>query len=308
MLRRQPWTASGKPRCEVGPATSNATRHSDLKMIFPAPANARPSRAAASPARGLLVFLVSWAVGLGFEVSADQPTPGLTAFYRSATTNPVSPFHAEPRANSAAAFHAVVARDWLPGLVPVFAVEKNGFTELRRLPGKGQENFAEPLFFGLPTEGDTNSTQLAGRWEAAATRDDGSKVRVALELAVEGERVAARFDQNTDYRFAFIESGAAQTNRLTLEVRYIQDTYQLLLSAKSGHWTGRWRRTDDTEGGALEFTRGLAPFAAPPAAVPLALHECRRPGTEQRLYLLAHEAVPPGWERLAQPLCRVWRP
>lgn len=276
-------------------------------MIFPVPPNAH-SRLAGWFALRALVLMAGWAVGSDLPVRADGSVPELTAFFRPATTNGVSPFHAAPTTGSIAVFRAVATRDWLPGLVPVFTVEKNGLTELRRLPGKGQENFAEPLFFALPAEGDTNAIQLAGRWESAATRSDGSKVHVALELAVDGERVAARFDQNTDYRFAFIESGSAQTNRLTLEVRYIQDTYQLLLSAKSGRWSGRWRRTDDTEGGALELTRNLAPFAAPPTAVPVALHECRRPGTERRLYLLAHEAVPAGWERLAQPICRVWRP
>ena len=35
---------------------------------------------------------------------------------------------------SALAFHAVVTNQWLPGLVPIFAVERAGGTELRRLP------------------------------------------------------------------------------------------------------------------------------------------------------------------------------
>jgi hypothetical protein len=193
-------------------------------------------------------------------------------------------------------------------LVPVFAVEKTGFTELRRLPGRGQENFSEPLFFGLPAEGETNALRLAGHWAAAATRADGATHRLALELAVDGERVAARFDQNTDYRFAFVESGWVQARQLTLEVRYLSDTYQLRLTDTATGWTGRWQRTDETEGGALELTR-RPNFSAPPTAQPVALYECHQPGeARSRRYLRADEPVPPGWERRPTPLVRVWQP
>ncbi len=255
----------------------------------------------------LALFVLWCGSGAVSQVQGEDRPPPLSPFYRTAS-NAVASFTTNPNAVSTAAFRAVVSREWLPGLVPLFSVEKGGFNELRRLPGRGQENFSEPLFFALPAAGETNSARTAGRWEAAATRADGSKHRLALELAVDGNRVAARFDQNTDYRFAFIESGLVRTNRLTLEVRYINDSYQLLLDDGAGRWNGRWRRTDDTEVGSLELTRALGEFVAPAGAKPVALHECRREGEPHRLYLRADEPVPPGWKRNAEALCQVWVP
>lgn len=254
----------------------------------------------------LPLFVLWCGSGAVSQVQGEDRPPPLSPFYLTASTA-VASFTTNPNAVSTAAFRAVVSREWPPGLVPVFAVEKNGVTELRRLPARGQENFSAPLFFALPAEGETNSG-IAGRWEAAATRTDGSKHRLALELAVDGERVAGRFDQNTDYRFAFIESGLVRTNRLTLEVRYINDSYQLLLDAGAGRRKGRWRRTDDTEAGSLELTRGQGDFIVPAGAKPVAFHECRREGEPRRLYLRSDEPVPPGWRRNAEALCQVWLP
>ena len=250
-----------------------------------------------------------WALLLVWDVrpaAAAEPPAGLVPLHRTPTAEGRPPFVVGSPAGSAVAFHAVDAGDWRPGLVPLFIVEKEGRQELRRLPGRGQENFSEPLFFALPPEDEPEATRIAGRWELAATRDDGSKVRAALELACEGERVVGRFDPLTDYRFASITAGSLRTNRLELRVEHVADAYVLVADWRDGRWLGRWRRADDTEGGELELWRRLSPAVLPVGLGSVALHEIRRSDDQQPRYLLASEPLPPGWVRAVRPLCRVW--
>jgi hypothetical protein len=85
-------------------------------------------------------------------------------------------------------FLAVCTNDWLPGLVPIFAVEKTNRFELRRRPQRGHENSSEPLFFALPPEDEPNATCIAGRWQCDAVRGDNSKAFLAWELTLDGDR------------------------------------------------------------------------------------------------------------------------
>src|SRR4051794_5140285 len=48
---------------------------------------------------------------------------------------------------STVAFQAICTNEWLPGLVPVFAVQTEERFELRRRPVRGQEGSSEPMFF-----------------------------------------------------------------------------------------------------------------------------------------------------------------
>ena len=52
--------------------------------------------------------------------------------------------------NTVVAFRAVTGKTAPSGLVPIFAVETHGRIELRRIPGKGQESFSDPVFFAWP--------------------------------------------------------------------------------------------------------------------------------------------------------------
>lgn len=52
--------------------------------------------------------------------------------------------------NTVVAFRAVTGKTAPSGLVPLFAVETQGRIELRRIPGKGQESFSDPVFFAWP--------------------------------------------------------------------------------------------------------------------------------------------------------------
>jgi hypothetical protein len=260
-----------------------------------------------SPQRLLWLAGVGWLfVTLLRTVSpAAEPGVELVPFVRGETNG--IPFVPRKSSDLPAVFSAVVDREWHPGLLPVFAVEKSGGWELRRRPGTGQENFLEPLFFGLPPEHEPEAAEVSGRWEVSATRADGSVLRLALELAAEGEAVSGRFDQNTDYRFAQLTGGSVRTNRLELAVKYINDDYRLIAQRRGDRWAGRWQRADDSEGGALELFRGLPPAALPAHGRLVALHEYRRQGSGARLYLLAGEPVPAGWIAEPRPLVRVWR-
>lgn len=206
------------------------------------------------------------------------------------------------------AFRAVVTNVWLPGLVPVFGIERPNDFELRRRPPPDQEPFLEPLFFALPPEDDLESTRLAGYWECRAIRGDGSRAWLGWELAVEGEEVAGRFDQNTEYRFGLITGGTFREGRLVLHAAYNADRYLLNGVCEEGRLRGHWRHVADTERGTWEASRAAADLRLPPAAEAVPLYEWRRRPDGARRYAFADEPMEPAWERTARPLCRVWRP
>jgi hypothetical protein len=193
-------------------------------------------------------------------------------------------------------------------LVPIFAVETQGRVELRRIPGKGQESFSDPVFFAWPPRRESEAGKVSGRWEALAIRQDRSRHRFALELAVDGERVAARFDPDTDYRFAHLTDGRLRHGRLELQVAYLNDHYRLSAERRKDRWVGSWRLEDDSASGPLELWREASATQAPPRREVIALHECRKAGSPERIYRRADEALPPGWQRVFPPLCEVWKP
>jgi hypothetical protein len=194
------------------------------------------------------------------------------------------------------------------GLVPLFTVETQGRTELRRLPARGQESFSDPVFFAWPPRSESEAGQVAGRWEALAIREDRSRHRFALELAVAADRVSARFDPDTDYRFAHLTEGRWHNRRLDLRVEYLNDRYRLSVARRKDRWMGTWRLDDDSASGPLELWRETPATTAPPRRDMVALHECRTANTPERIYRLADDPLPPGWSRVSPPLCEVWRP
>ena len=210
--------------------------------------------------------------------------------------------------NTLVAFRAVTGKAAPSGLVPIFAVETLGRIELRRIPGKGQESFSDPVFFAWPPRRESEAGRVSGRWEALAIREDRSRHRFALELAVEGERVAARFDPDTDYRFAHLTDGRLQHGRLELQVAYLNDHYRLSAERRKDRWVGSWRLEDDSASGPLELWREASATQVPPRRGTVALHECRKAGSPERIYRLADEPLPPGWQRVSPPLCEVWKP
>ena len=210
--------------------------------------------------------------------------------------------------NTVVAFRAVTGKTAPSGLVPIFAVETHGRIELRRIPGKGQESFSDPVFFAWPPRRESEAGNVSGRWEALAIREDRSRHRFALELAVDGQRVSARFDPDTDYRFAHLTEGRLERGRLDLQVAYLNDHYRLLVERRKDRWFGSWKLEDDSASGPLELWREAPSTKTPPRRGVIALHECRKAGSPERIYRLADDPLPPGWQRVSPPLCEVWRP
>ncbi|GEM_PF-2038775 len=220
----------------------------------------------------------------------------------SLAVDPDSP--TQPGTGLPPAFHAVVQREWPPGLLPLFPVEKLGRFELRRLPPKGRENFTDPLFFVLPRTDETNASRIAGRWSILSTNRENHRHRLAMDLAVDGEQVAGRLDQDTDYRFAYVTEGSLRTNRLTLTIEYISDRYELTADLHDQKLVGTWRRTDGTDQGTWEATRPQS-GAPPPTRNALPLHQWRSPDGRTR-YLPVDTLEAGGWQRMDPPLGRVW--
>ena len=191
----------------------------------------------------------------GTSFGADIALRGLSPIYQLSSSNGVKNLAGRgeigkpwPPAQNPA-FYAVCTNQWPFGLIPIFAVEKTNRLELRRRWARGQENFSEPLFFALPPGDEPDALRISGRWDCRATRDGASKAYLTWELAIEGEKVSGRFDQNTEYRFAFIPGGNFRSSLFDLRVEYNNEAYIL-----TGRWAarklkGEWHRTNDSEGG-----------------------------------------------------------
>lgn len=238
------------------------------------------------------------------SVSAAEPAP-LQPISLVITKSKDGRFTGIKPGTNGVSFLAVVSKEWPAGLVPVYVVEKNGGMELRRTPAKGTEGFSEPVFFALPTADEPESAAISGRWEVRATRGDGSKPFVSFEIsAVRGE-VIGRFDQNTDYRFAYITGGSFKTNRLTLAVEYIRDHFEMTAELRDGRLRGRWRNLDDSEGGTWEATR--AHLSSSPAGLKVVdLIEWRN-AREERRWSVEDQSEDGVWKRSDSALCRVWK-
>jgi hypothetical protein len=204
------------------------------------------------------------------------------------------------------AFVAVCTNNWPAGLVPIFAVEKTNRIELRRRPALGQENSSEPLFYALPPTDEPEAAKLAGRWDCLGIRGTGTKEFFGWDLAIEGEKVAGRFDQFTDFRFGRIAGGTFRSNQLELRIEYLMDAYVVKGTWRDGKLKGDWTRVDESENGTWEATRPPAMF--PTSTDLVTLYEWRRPTDDARRYFIEGEKPVGDWQRAARPLCRVWKP
>jgi hypothetical protein len=149
-------------------------------------------------------------------------------------------------------------------------------------------------------------TNIAGHWDCIATDSHGSKHYFAWELTADQERLAGRFDQNIDYRFAFITEGSFRSNRVTMTVDYINQRFLLRGEARDRKFTGSWRRADDGDHGNFEAVRTSPPPVLPNLEQAVPLYEWVRPADNARRYSIEPEITEPGWERAARPLGRVW--
>ena len=242
--------------------------------------------------------------------AAEKPAVRLSPIYRIQTKAGQDQLVTQLPAGSVSAtqqpaFFAVCVNQWPAGLVPLFVLEKDDRIELRRRPPRGQENFTEPLFFAFPCEDEPIAAKIAGTWDCLAIREDRSKAYVVWELGVADEKIFGRFDQNTDYRFAFITGGSLRTNRFDLRVEYVKDGYLLTGKWRSNKLSGEWRREDSSERGTWQATRTSARLPSTTGLV--ALYEWRRAADGVCRYALQGKTIDSAWNRSARPLCRVWR-
>ena len=136
-------------------------------------------------------------------------------------------------------------------------------------------------------------------------RVNGSLEYPAWELAIEADQVSGRFDQNTQYRFAYLTGGTFRSNRIELRAEYLDAVYLLTGDWRDGKLQGQWRRDDDSERGTWEASRAKVQPPASKAIVPL--YEWRRVADDAPRYPLEGAPMEPGWKRAPRPLCRVWR-
>ncbi len=197
---------------------------------------------------------------------------------------------------------------WPAGLVPIYAVKAGPRFELRRLPPPGEMDQAEPMFFALPTDPADAATVVGGTWNCLATHPDGQRKRVSLDIVAAGTQVVARFDPNSDYRFASITSASFRSNQLQLAVAYVNNRYQIEGRLNDGVLVGNWKQLDTDDGGTWEGRRSTAEVEhkGQPAAAFLFEYERQRDGA--RYYTLDAKWTEAGWRRRETPLCRVWLP
>lgn len=204
-------------------------------------------------------------------------------------------------------WQAAVAASWLPGWLPVFAVERRGMTELRRRPPRGQENFTEPLFFALPAATETGASDLAGPWHVRATNSNGSTHHLGWELTVEAGEVSGRFDPDSEYRFAFITDGTWRSNRLELRVENVSEKYEVNGELRDGRLAGSWRHLDGEPAGTWSAERPAVPPPPGDPALLIDLWAWTRPDHATPFYGSKPPDGTNGWKRSEQPLGRVWR-
>jgi hypothetical protein len=142
-----------------------------------------------------------------------------------------------------------------------------------------------------------------------ATNLAGGRHFPTLELTCDNGEISGRFDPNTEYRFAFIRGGAFRSDRLRLEIDYINDHYTLEGTLERGRLRGSWRLLGGEEHGTWEATRSTddPPITRLPTGT-IPLYEWRRAGEPAPRYTTGQAPGPPGWTRLPDPLCRVWPP
>lgn len=205
-------------------------------------------------------------------------------------------------------FRAVRPDGWFQGLVPLYAVDVGSRVELRRLPGRGQENLSDPFVFILPhREESPAALRIAGRWEVAALRSDKSPANFAWELATDGNgRVAGRFEQLTDYRFAHVLPGNFTDGKLTVEVEYLNQRFSVAGTESNGTLQGNWRESEGADSGAWRATRSGVPLPSGIERGTLPLWEWIRPSDGAHVYGIGAAPGGEGWIRTPRPLGDVW--
>lgn len=193
------------------------------------------------------------------------------------------------------------------GLVPIYALGRGMEFRLSPRPREGEEAWALPLFYALAPEQNPDALPLDGAWRCVGDMPSGTKHDYGWELRTEGTRVAGRFDPDSVFRVANIEGGTFRDQDLELQITHAGARYAVKGRVRDGKMDGTWKRLDEDESGTWSGTAvDRHPRPAPNASVAPLFEYLHKP-TGRRTYRIDADWKEPGWQRSAQPLCRVLR-
>lgn len=159
--------------------------------------------------------------------------------------------HEQKLTSATPIFYAIKSLKWPNGLIPIYQTldKKTKKWKITRRLTHGKENFTDPLFFALPPIPDSETGKLSGRWACEAIHRDGSIDFLHWEMGIDGETVFGRFDQDTDYRFAWLTGGHFKSPIIQIKAEYIDAKYELEGSLESTTFKGTWKQTENADGG-----------------------------------------------------------
>lgn len=202
-------------------------------------------------------------------------------------------------------FYAIQSSKWPNGFIPIYQTQDKKTKEwkLSRRLSHGKENFTDPLFFALPPN--LKEGMVSGRWSCEAKHRDGSVDFLHWEMGQEGETIFGRFDQDTDYRFAWFIGGTILDNKLRFKAEYIDATYELegSLSTHMIRMEGTWKHTEDSDGGTWT--------AEPAFAIELAHSHWKRVNLYQEISPTTGKqilSIDSPFSDMSRILCQVWLP
>lgn len=201
-------------------------------------------------------------------------------------------------------FFAVKSRTWPNGLIPIYqSKQKNGGSVLTRRLTHARENFVDPLFFAFPPQNESNTAELSGRWSCEAVHNDGSIDFLHWEMTVEDGVVVGRFDQDTDYRFAWLMEGRFNDPHILLKAEYIDAKYELKGNLTDGKLQGTWKHHEGADGGTWKAEPSETIFTTPDLMVAVTLYVIEDKKSRHQSILVSGK--PPA---NSKPLCKVWLP
>jgi len=201
-------------------------------------------------------------------------------------------------------FFAVTSQTWPRGFIPIYQTrQKDGSIKLSRRLTQGRENFIEPLFFALPPGDEPRVAEISGRWSCEATHHDGTIDFLHWEITLIGHTIVGRFDQDTDYRFAWITEGSFNDPQIRLNAEYIDARYQLMGKLSGGFLEGTWRHLEDDDGGTWRAKPVNSIMSVDPLLDTAPLFVFDDALSHQQAWLVGDPQA-----KNATALCRVWIP
>jgi hypothetical protein len=193
------------------------------------------------------------------------------------------------------------------GLIPIYALGTGREFRLSTQPRPGEEAWALPAFYAFASEQNPAQLPLDGGWRCLGHMPTGTQHDFGWELRTDGTNVAGRFDPDSVFRVANIEGGTFRDSELVLRISHAGARYAAQARVSEGAMEGTWKRLDEEESGTWSaVATDRHPRLAPNASV-VPLYEYVENATGQRVYRADAGWNQAGWQRAANPLCRVLR-